>query len=180
MAPPHGHQARSALHSLAEACRRRIPPASIAPSLTVREAAWADLAADGVPEGRPGGLLPRRISASRGKGGSLPWRSPTSRRLATVDARWRRFSATEYLRRFGAAATTTSGVVELVGIRAVGIGRMAGLNGQADPGVARGFGRRHRGRQTPCPSRARQAARADRDLRRPHRCRRASRSRAPA
>jgi len=31
----------------------------------------------------------------------------------------------EYLRRFGAASTTTSGIVELVGIRAVGIGRMS-------------------------------------------------------
>ena len=32
----------------------------------------------------------------------------------------------EYLRRFGAASTTTSGIVELVGIRAIGIGHMAG------------------------------------------------------
>jgi N-methylhydantoinase A len=31
----------------------------------------------------------------------------------------------EYLRRYGAAATTTSGIVELVAIRAIGIGRMA-------------------------------------------------------
>jgi N-methylhydantoinase A len=32
----------------------------------------------------------------------------------------------EYLRRFGAAAKSTSGVVEWVGIRAVGIGKMGG------------------------------------------------------
>lgn len=93
----------------------------------LREAVWQDLAADGVPEADrevrfevdmrwflqrweltvpiPGEPLP-------GDGG------------AQVEALFRE----EYLRRFGAASVTTSGIVELVGIRAVGIGHMEGID----------------------------------------------------
>lgn len=91
----------------------------------LREAVWQDLAADGVPEEsrsvrfeadmrfylqRWELTIPLGEDPVHGDGGSEA----------------ERLFREEYLRRFGAAATTTLGIVELVGIRAVGIGRMAG------------------------------------------------------
>jgi N-methylhydantoinase A len=98
----------------------------------VREAAWSDLAADGVPEAD---RQVRFEADVRFAGQRWELTVPLPDQLVHGDA-GREIEAIfrqEYLRRFGAAATTTSGVVELVGIRAVGIGRMAGLNGQAVP-----------------------------------------------
>jgi N-methylhydantoinase A len=98
----------------------------------MRAAVWADLAADGVPEAdrevrfeadmrfflqRWELTIPLPGTPQRGDGG------------AEAEALFR----TEYLRRFGAASTTTSGIVELVGIRAVGIGHMAGGGVDAAP-----------------------------------------------
>jgi len=101
----------------------------------LRDAVWADLAADGVPEEdrevrfeadmrfflqRWELTIPLPELAQRGDGGV---EAETLFRM-------------EYLRRFGAASTTTSGIVELVGIRAVGIGRMAGGEGGKDEPLA--------------------------------------------
>lgn len=92
----------------------------------LREAVWQDLAADGVPEAdrevrfevdmrwflqRWELTVPIPGEPVRGDAGKQ------------VEALFRE----EYLRRFGAASTTTSGIVELVGIRAVGIGHMASV-----------------------------------------------------
>ena len=92
----------------------------------LREAVWQDLAADGVPEAdrevrfevdmrwflqRWELTVPIPGEPLLGDGGKQ------------VEALFRE----EYLRRFGAASTTTSGIVELVGIRAVGIGHMEGI-----------------------------------------------------
>lgn len=89
----------------------------------LREAVWRDLAADGVPEAdrelrfeadmrfflqRWELTIPLPAGFATGDGGS------------EAESLFRK----EYLRRFGAASTTTSGIVELVGIRAVGIGHM--------------------------------------------------------
>jgi N-methylhydantoinase A len=99
----------------------------------MRDAVWADLAADGVPEAdrlvrfeadmrfflqRWELTIPLPETPQRGDGG------------AEAETLFR----AEYLRRFGAASTTTSGIVELVGIRAVGIGRMGG--GETDTAPA--------------------------------------------
>src|SRR5439155_25561410 len=98
----------------------------------VRDAAWADLAADGVPEAA---RLVRFEADMRFAGQRWELTVPLPNKPApddggcAIEAIFR----AEYLRRFGAAATTTSGVVELVRIRAVGIGRMAGLNTEPGP-----------------------------------------------
>ena len=96
---------------------------------------WADLAADGVPEAdrevrfevdmrwflqRWELTVPVPGEPVLGDGGQQ------------VEALFRE----EYLRRFGAASVTTSGIVELVGIRAVGIGHMEGVEDL--PGTGRG------------------------------------------
>jgi N-methylhydantoinase A len=91
----------------------------------VREAAWADLAADGVPEAD---RLIRYEADMRFLGQRweltvvLPSDPATRDGGKQAEALFRE----EYLRRFGAAATSTKGggVVEWVGIRAVGIGKM--------------------------------------------------------
>ena len=91
----------------------------------VRKAAWADLAADGVPEGD---RLIRYEADMRFLGQRweltvvLPPDPATRDGGKQAEALFRE----EYLRRFGAAATSTKGggVVEWVGIRAVGIGKM--------------------------------------------------------
>lgn len=98
----------------------------------MRDAVWNDLAADGVPEAdrvirfeadmrfflqRWELTIPLSEQPKNGDGGS------------EAEALFR----AEYLRRFGAASTMTSGIVELVGIRAVGIGKMAAEEGAAVP-----------------------------------------------
>jgi N-methylhydantoinase A len=98
----------------------------------VRDAAWADLAADGVAE--PARLVRFEVDM-RFAGQRWELTVPLAHH-PVLDDGGREIEAifrAEYLRRFGAAATTTSGVVELVGIRAVGIGRMAGLNTEPGP-----------------------------------------------
>lgn len=91
----------------------------------LRDAVWQDLAADGVPEADREvrfeadmrWLLQRwELTVA------IPGQPVSGDGGAQVEALFR----AEYLRRFGAASVTTSGVVELVGIRAVGIGRMEG------------------------------------------------------
>jgi N-methylhydantoinase A len=91
----------------------------------VRAAAWADLAADGVPEAD---RLIRYEADMRYLGQrweltvALPAEPETRDGGRQAEAIFRE----EYLRRFGAAAKSTSGVVEWVGVRAVGIGRVGG------------------------------------------------------
>jgi N-methylhydantoinase A len=89
----------------------------------VREAAWEDLAADGVPE--PDRLV-RFEADMRFFGQRWELTIPLPADPATRDGgtQAEAIFRAEYLRRFGAAATTTSGVVEWVSVRAVGIGRM--------------------------------------------------------
>jgi N-methylhydantoinase A len=96
----------------------------------VREAAGADLAADGVPEADRQVRFEADIRFA-GQRWELPVPLPDQPACGDGGREMEALFRQEYRRRFGAAATTTSGVVELVGIRAVGIGRMAGPNGQA-------------------------------------------------
>jgi N-methylhydantoinase A len=88
------------------------------------EAAWNDLAADGVPE------VDRivRFEADMrfaGQRWELTIALPAEPRRDDGGREAEEIFRDEYLRRFGAAATTTSGVIELVSLRAVGIGRMS-------------------------------------------------------
>jgi len=89
----------------------------------VRRAAWADLAEDGVPEER------RRICFEAdirfaGQRWELTVSLPQTPARGDAGREAEAIFRAEYRRRFGAAATTTSSIVELVGIRAVGIGCM--------------------------------------------------------
>ena len=104
----------------------------------VRASAWADLAADGVPE------ADRDIKFEAdmrflGQRWELAIALPAEPTLSDGGRQAEALFRQEYLRRYGAAATTTSGIVELVGIRAIGIGRMAteddasGLDEVGDP-----------------------------------------------
>ncbi|MCB2078368.1 MAG: hydantoinase/oxoprolinase family protein [Novosphingobium sp.] len=91
----------------------------------LREQVWADLAADGVPE------ADREVRFEADMRFFLQrWELtiPLPEQPATGDGgeQMAALFREEYLRRFGAASTTTSGIVELVGIRSVGIGHMAG------------------------------------------------------
>jgi N-methylhydantoinase A len=88
----------------------------------IRAGAWQDLQADAVPE------LDREVrfeADMRFLGQrwelaiALPAEPATRDGGREAEALFRQ----EYLRRYGAAATTMSGIVELVGIRAIGIGR---------------------------------------------------------
>jgi len=90
----------------------------------LRDAVWQDLAADGVPESD---RLVRfeadmRFFLQRWE---LTIALPDEPARGDGGAEAEMLFREEYLRRFGAASTTTSGIVELVGIRAVGIGKMA-------------------------------------------------------
>lgn len=91
----------------------------------LREAALDDLAADGVPEGD----RTVRFEADMrfvGQRWELNVSLPATPARGDAGAQAEAIFREEYLRRFGAAATTTSGVVEWVSIRAVGIGCMSG------------------------------------------------------
>ena len=90
---------------------------------TLRAAVWQDLAADGVPVGD------REVRFEYDMRWFLQrWELtiavPGEPALGDGGAQAEALFRAEYLRRFGAASTTTSGIVELVGIRAVGVGRM--------------------------------------------------------
>jgi len=98
----------------------------------LRDAVWQDLAADGVPEADRVVRFEAdmRFFLQRWELTiALPDNPATSDGGAEAETLFRE----EYLRRFGAASTTTSGIVELVGIRAVGIGRMAQAEDAAAP-----------------------------------------------
>ncbi len=91
----------------------------------LRNAVWQDLSADGMPEADREvrfevdmRWLLQRWELTL----AIPGQPASGDGGAQVEALFR----AEYLRRFGAASVTTSGIVELVGIRAVGIGRMEG------------------------------------------------------
>jgi N-methylhydantoinase A len=95
----------------------------------VREAAWADLAADGVPEADRSiryeadmRFVGQRWELTVALPGDAEGGPETRDGGKQAEAIFRE----EYLRRFGAAAKSTSGAAEWVGIRAVGIGRMGG------------------------------------------------------
>jgi N-methylhydantoinase A len=90
----------------------------------LREAVWQDLAADGVPEADRVVRFEAdmRFFLQRWE---LTIPLPDDPAMGDGGAEAEKLFREEYLRRFGAASTTTSGIVELVGIRAVGIGRMA-------------------------------------------------------
>jgi N-methylhydantoinase A len=97
----------------------------------LREAVWQDLAADGVAEEHREVRFEAdmRFFLQRWELTiAFPGEPVASDGGSQAEAIFRE----EYLRRFGAASTTTSGIVELVGIRAIGIGRMAG-DGTAAP-----------------------------------------------
>jgi N-methylhydantoinase A len=91
----------------------------------VHEPAWADLAADGVPEAD---RLIRYEADMRflGQRWELTVVLPADPQTRDGGREAEALFRDEYLRRFGAAATGTKGggVVEWVGIRAVGIGRI--------------------------------------------------------
>jgi N-methylhydantoinase A len=92
---------------------------------TLREAVWQDLAADGVPEADREVRFEAdmRFMLQRWE---LTIALPGEPVLGDGGKQAEALFREEYLRRFGAASTTTTGIVELVGIRAIGIGRMAG------------------------------------------------------
>jgi N-methylhydantoinase A len=101
----------------------------------VRTAVWADLAADGVPE------MNREIRFEAdmrflGQRWELAIALPAEPVLGDAGRQAEALFRQEYLRRYGAAATTTSGIVELVGIRAIGIGHMATEDNASDRGAA--------------------------------------------
>ena len=101
----------------------------------LHDAVWQDLAADGVPEAD---RLVRfeadmRFFLQRWE---LTIALPDEPARGDGGAEAEKAFREEYLRRFGAASTTTSGIVELVGIRAVGIGKMAQAEEAAAPAVA--------------------------------------------
>ena len=101
----------------------------------VREAAWADLAADGVPEAD---RLVHFEADMRflGQRWELTVTLPPDPETRDGGKQAEAIFREEYLRRFGAAAKSTSGVVEWVGIRAVGIGRMGGSVAEAPAAAA--------------------------------------------
>lgn len=89
----------------------------------VREAVWSDLAADGVPE-RDRLVHFEADMRFMGQRWELTVPLPDEPAIGDGGREAEAIFRAEYRRRFGAAATTTSGIVEWVGVRAVGIGRM--------------------------------------------------------
>ena len=89
----------------------------------VRAAAWQDLQADAVPESE----REVRFEADMrfvGQRWELAIALPAQPAMDDGGREAESLFRQEYLRRYGAAATTNSGIVELVGIRAIGIGRL--------------------------------------------------------
>jgi N-methylhydantoinase A len=91
----------------------------------VRAAAWRDLEADGVPEADRTVVFEADMRFV-GQRWETTIAFPPEPKLGDGGRESEALFRSEYLRRYGAAATTTSGIVELVAIRAIGIGRMAG------------------------------------------------------
>lgn len=91
----------------------------------LRETVEQDLAADGVPEKDRSIRFEAdmRFFLQRWE---LTVALPSEPKLGDGGREAEQLFRDEYLRRFGAASTTTSGIVELVGLRAVGIGRVKG------------------------------------------------------
>lgn len=116
-------------------------PTTIAAAFAeVRDATWADLAADGVPEAD---RLVRFEADMRfiGQRWELTVALPATPETGDGGKQAEAIFREEYLRRFGAAANSTSGVVEWVGIRAVGIGNMGAASDTPvamAPAIARG------------------------------------------
>jgi N-methylhydantoinase A len=90
----------------------------------LRAAVWDDLAADGVPEADRSVRIEAdmRFFLQRWE---LTVPLPEAPQTGDGGREAETLFRAEYLRRFGAASTTTSGIVELVAIRAIGVGRMA-------------------------------------------------------
>jgi N-methylhydantoinase A len=107
-------------------------------------AVWEDLAADGVPEADREVRIEAdmRLFLQRWE---LTVPLPETPQSGDGGREAEALFRAEYLRRFGAAATTTSGIVELVAIRAIGIGRMGGAGAGSD---------KQRSAQDPAPRRA--------------------------
>ncbi len=98
----------------------------------LREAVWQDLAADGVPEADREVRFEAdmRFFLQRWE---LTVAFPGNPAPGDGGKQAEAIFREEYLRRFGAASTTTSGIVELVGIRAIGIGHMEGVEQASAP-----------------------------------------------
>lgn len=113
----------------------------------MRDAVWQDLAADGVPEAD---RVVKFEADMRyvGQRWELAVALPDEPALGDGGREAEAIFKAEYLRRYGAAAKTTSGVSELVAIRAIGIGGISGCTGEvtepqlAEPYAARPLGTR--------------------------------------
>jgi N-methylhydantoinase A len=91
----------------------------------LRAAVWRDLAADDVPPADREVAFEADMRFA-GQRWELTVRLPAEPAQGDGGREIEAIFREEYLRRYGAAATTGSGVAELVAIRAVGVGRMAG------------------------------------------------------
>jgi N-methylhydantoinase A len=103
----------------------------------MRDAVWQDLAADGVQEAD---RVVKFEADMRyiGQRWELAVALPDEPALGDGGREAEAIFKAEYLRRYGAAAKTTSGVAELVAIRAIGIGAISGSTDAAtEPGPAR-------------------------------------------
>jgi N-methylhydantoinase A len=117
----------------------RLPgdPAQIDRALAmVRDAAWRDLAADGVAEADRSIIFEADMRFV-GQRWELTIALPDDPALGDGGQEAETIFRAEYLRRYGPAATTASGVVEWVSVRGVGIGRMATEENVASPAIDR-------------------------------------------
>jgi N-methylhydantoinase A len=101
----------------------------------LRAAAWGDLAADGVPEADRLIMFEADMRFV-GQRWEVTIAFPIQPRLGDGGREAEAIFRAEYLRRYGAAATSSSGIVELVAIRAIGIGRMASEEAAPAPTMA--------------------------------------------
>jgi N-methylhydantoinase A len=101
----------------------------------VQAGALRDLDADGVPEQDRVVKFEADVRFA-GQRWELPLALPDEPALGDGGRQIEEIFREEYLRRYGAAATTTSGVVELVALRGIGIGRMAGGGAAPEPVTA--------------------------------------------
>jgi N-methylhydantoinase A len=101
----------------------------------LRGATWGDLAADGVPEADRVIIFEADMRFV-GQRWEVTIAFPAQPRLGDGGREVEAIFREEYLRRYGAAATTSSALVELVAIRAIGIGRMASAQSTSAQAVA--------------------------------------------
>jgi N-methylhydantoinase A len=106
----------------------------------VRNAAWTDLAADGVPEADRA-IRYEADMRYLGQRWELTVALPSKPETGDCGRQAEAIFREEYLRRFGAAAKSTSGVVEWVGVRAVGIGCVGSIVTGTAPSAATATGR---------------------------------------